>query len=105
MNHRYHLQTLSNREIEAALGRLVKHRSRMTAELVAHIGEFDARRLYAEHACSSTFVYCQTRLHLSESSTSKTIRAARLARQFPMVFDLLRAGDIHLSGLAHVQTP
>jgi len=36
------------------------------ADLVAHVGEIDARRLYARFAVSSMFAYCTELLHLSE---------------------------------------
>ena len=93
------IQKLSDDELEAALAGLVLRQNNVTCELVAHIGELDHRRLYAKYACSSTFVYCQQRLHMSESMTGKHIRVARLARGFPVILDLLRAGDIHVSNL------
>ncbi len=104
MTRRDNLQKLSDDELEAALARLVKQHSGVTALLVAHIGELDHRGLFAKYACSSTFVYCQQRLHMSESMTGKHIRVARLARRFPLILDLLRAGDIHLSNLVLLAT-
>ncbi len=92
------LKNLSDKELVAALGRLVEQRSELTAELVEHIGELDARRLYAKHACSSTFAYCQ-RLGLSESSAYKHITVARAARSYPFILELLRASQTHLSNL------
>jgi hypothetical protein len=104
MTQRYDLQKLSDDELEAALAGLVEQHSSVTAELVAHIGELDHRRLFGKYACSSTFVYCQQRLHMSESMTGKHIRVARLARRFPLTLDLLRVGDIHLSNLVLLAT-
>lgn len=92
------LKSLTDDELIAAINRLVKQRSHLTAELIEHIGEFDARRLYAKHACSSTFAYCQ-RLGLSESSAYKHMTVAKAARSYPFILELLRAGETHLSNL------
>ncbi|MBI2892362.1 MAG: hypothetical protein HYY06_02340, partial [Deltaproteobacteria bacterium] len=40
---------------------------RVEAEMIALIAEFDGRRLYLQHACSSMFAYCLRELNLSES--------------------------------------
>ncbi len=104
MTQRYDLQKLSDDELEEALAALVRKHSNVTADVVAHIRAFDYRRLYAKRACSSTFVYCQQRLHMSESMAGKHIRVARLAREFPVVLELLQAGDTHLSNLVLIAT-
>ena len=96
---RYALTHLANAELLVGLTRLVAHQNQLTAELLAHLAEVDGRRLYLEHACSSMFMYCVELLHLSESATAKRIAAARTARKFPLVFGLLAAGELHLSGL------
>jgi len=104
MTQQYDLQDLSDNELEEALAALVRKHSSVTALVVAHIRAFDYRRLYAKRACSSTFVYCQQRLHMSESMAGKYIRVARLAREFPVILELLQAGDTHLSNLVLIAT-
>jgi hypothetical protein len=45
------------------------------------------------------FGFCVAELGFSEPSTENRLTVARLARRFPRVLSLLRAGRIHLSGL------
>jgi hypothetical protein len=54
-------------------------------------------RLYLGEGCSSLFTYCTHVLHLSEHAAYGRIQAARIARRFPLVLDLLAAGDINLT--------
>lgn len=73
-------------------------RDRMaTAELVAHVEEIDRRELWARHGCSSMFSFCTDRFHISESQAGRLIWAARTARRFPVIFDMLAGGDVHLT--------
>ena len=68
------------------------------AEILADIGEVDARRLYAPAGYSSMFAYCVEELHLSEDSAYKRIQVARAARAFPAIFSAIAEGRLHLSG-------
>ena len=70
-----------------------------TAALLAHIAEVDARRLYLPAAYPSMFAYCLHELRLSEDSAYKRIQAARTAREFPVIFDALAEGRLHLSAV------
>ena len=69
-----------------------------TAELLADIGEVDARRIYAPAGYPSMFTYCVEELHLSEDSAYKRIQVARAARAFPAIFCAIAEGRLHLSG-------
>ncbi|HEY5960294.1 MAG TPA: hypothetical protein VIV60_27260 [Polyangiaceae bacterium] len=69
------------------------------AWLRAASSELERRRLYREHACASLFEFCVTRLGCSEDTAYKRVGAARLLQQFPVVFDFLANGRIHLTGL------
>jgi hypothetical protein len=84
------------RRLSEVLGRL----RRDEADLVALIGEVDARRLYAREATPSMFAYCTERLHLSEPEAILRIRVARASREHPMLLTMLREGRLHLSGIA-----
>ena len=96
---------LSDDALVAELQRLTRNRRELTAELLAHIAEMDARKLYREHACSSMFRYATERLGMSEASAYKHIQVGRAARLFPYIFELLEAGacdyEVHLQRLAH----
>jgi hypothetical protein len=76
------------------------HRERAAiVELVAHLAEFDARKLYRAEGFSSLFVYCTSALRLSEQSAYNRIEAARAARRFPVVLDGLADGSLKLATL------
>jgi 5-methylcytosine-specific restriction endonuclease McrA len=97
------MQTLSSVSDDDLLRRLAAlvHDSRHTeADLVAHVGEVDARRLYAREAVPSMFHYCTERLHLSGAEAYLRIAAARAAREHPVLLDMLADGRLHLTAIA-----
>jgi hypothetical protein len=91
---------LSDDELLRRLSELLSQSRRVEAELVAHIGEVDARRLYAERASSSMFSYCQDVLNLSEHEAYLRITVARASRKHPVLLEMLADGRLHLSGIA-----
>lgn len=90
---------LSDRELVAEVTRLASAESQSTAALISSLAEFDARRLYLGQGCSSMFTYCTQVLHLAEHAAYNRIEAARAARHFPIIVELLTEGRIHLSAL------
>jgi len=94
------LHAIPDDELLRRLGELVSHSRRVEADLVAHIGEVDERRLYAREASPSMFAYCTERLHLSEAEAYRRITVARAARKHAMLLAMLRDGRLHLSGIA-----
>ena len=96
------LQNVADDDLLRRLLHLVSQSRRVEAELVAHIGEVDARRLYARQAFPSMFAYCTEGLHLSEAEAYRRITVARAARRFPVVLEMLRDGRVHLSGMARL---
>jgi len=102
MNTTLQLNSLSNDELLRRLSKILSQSRRLESELIAHIGEVDARRLYAREASASMFSYCTDVLHLSESEAYLRIGAARAAREFPLLVEMLADGSLHLSGIAKV---
>ncbi|HET9318052.1 MAG TPA: HNH endonuclease, partial [Vicinamibacteria bacterium] len=88
---------LSDTELIAELHRFARDERNATAHLVAHLAEFDARRLYLGAGYSSLFTYCREVLHLSEHAAYNRIEAARAARRFPLVLDRLADGLMTLT--------
>jgi 5-methylcytosine-specific restriction endonuclease McrA len=70
-----------------------------TAELLAYLAETDARKLYRPAGYSSTYDFCVRHFHMSEDVAYKRIKAARAARRFPAIFDLVARGRLHLSAV------
>src|SRR2546425_12120937 len=91
------LARVSNDQLLVCVHELVKRGNEVEAELVAHLGGGDARRLYLEEGCSSMFVWCQRGLHFAEGVAYKRIQAARAARQCPEILEALRRGALHLT--------
>jgi hypothetical protein len=87
-------------ELLGHLSELLRSSRRTEADLVAHIGEIDRRRLYARAAAPSMFAYCTQLLHLSEAEAYLRIAAARAAREHPQLLAMLGDGRLHLSGIA-----
>src|SRR6266487_6643166 len=95
----YSLSQLSDPDLIRRLVSLVAHERITTATLLAHLAEVDARRLYLPAAYPSMYAYCIHELHLSEDAACKRIQAARVARQFPMIFEALADGRLHLTAV------
>ncbi|MBI5709661.1 MAG: hypothetical protein HZC42_05045 [Candidatus Eisenbacteria bacterium] len=96
---RYSLSHLPDPVLLRDLATLVTRDRATTAALLAHLAEVDARRLYAPAGHPSMFSYCVHELRLSEEAACKRIRAARTARQFPVLFEALADGRLHLSAV------
>jgi hypothetical protein len=93
------LARLTDSTLLRDLKTLVAQERSATALLIAHLAEVDARRLYAPAGYPSLFNYCVEELHFSEESACRRIRAARVARAYPAVFDLLADGRLHLTAV------
>ena len=94
------LQSIPDDELLRRLADLLRQSRHNEADLVAHIGEVDERRLYAREASPSMFAYCTEVLHLSEAEAYLRIAAARAARVHPVLLTMLRDGRLHLTGIA-----
>jgi hypothetical protein len=88
---------LSDTELIAEVKRLAASEREATAHLIAHIAELDARRLYLAAGFPSLFAYCREVLELSEQSTYNRIEAARAARRFPAILDMLSTAEVTLA--------
>src|SRR6476661_8014027 len=95
----YSLSHLCDAELKSDLTSAIARDRTSTAWVLAHIAEFDARRLYLPAAYPSMYAYCVQELHLSEDAASKRIQAARVARQFPAILEALAEGQLHLSAV------
>jgi hypothetical protein len=93
------LRSLSSKELLRSLSEVLRRSRRVESELVAHIGEVDARRLFVEEASPSMFAYCVSELRLSEGETYVRIAAARASRKYPELLTMLEKGEPHLTGV------
>jgi hypothetical protein len=100
----YSLTHLSDESLRRELSAAVTNENEATAELLAHIAEFDHRKLFLPAAYPSMLAYCRGELRLSENEAKKRIRVARIGRSCPDVFATLADGRVHLSGLVLLAT-
>ena len=96
---RYSLSHLSDPTLLHELRSLVAQDRATTAAMLAHLAEVDARKLYLPAAHPSMYSYCVNELRLSEDAACKRIQAARTARRFPVIFEALADGRLHLSAI------
>jgi hypothetical protein len=94
-SHTHHSDGAPLRDLAA----LVAQDRATTAMLLAHIAEVDARKLYLSAAYPSMFAYCVHELRLSEDAAYERIQAARVARQFPVLFEAVADGRLHLTAV------
>jgi hypothetical protein len=81
---------LSDAALIVEVTRISRAHRALTAELVAHLAEMDARKLYRSEATPSTFAYCVARLGFSEDEACRRIDAARMAGKCPVISRKLR---------------
>jgi hypothetical protein len=96
------LESLSDDEVLGRVVALLQQSRRTEAPLLAHLGEVQARRLYARFACSSMFGYCTDVLHMSEAEAYARIGAARAVREHPVLLEMVADGRLHISGIARL---
>src|SRR6185503_2987491 len=93
------LSNMSDAELVARLVELVREERRLTAAVLLHLAEVEARELHVRKACSSMFVYCTRVLGMSEDEAFKRIRAARALRRYPVVAAAVAEGRLHLTAV------
>jgi hypothetical protein len=90
---------LDDRPLLDTAKRLAREERRATAALLRALMEIDCRRLYLGEGCASMFAYCTQILHLAEGAAYNRIEAARAARAYPLIFELLEECAITLTGV------
>lgn len=90
---------LSDLDLLRRTAELAAKERRATLDLVAHLAEVDARKLYREQGYGSLFSYCTEALKLSEHATFNRIEAARAIRAFPVIAGLIADGALNLSSV------
>lgn len=93
----------SDDELEASLGSLLGASARLEARIVAHLAEIEMRRLHLRAGYSSLYDYCRKRLALSDYEAFARIAAARAARKYPVIFELLEQRKLHLTAICEVR--
>lgn len=87
----------SDQELLARTQVLAGKEREVTAALIAHLSVMDERRLFLGEGCSSLFVYGTRVLRFSESAAYRRVEAARIARAFPLILEMISAGQVNLT--------
>ncbi len=93
------LASLSNQELLSSTRRLVGATNQILAELLAHLAEVEARGAHRVRLCTSLYAYCIYELQFSEDAAYRRVTAARLLPKFPVLYDVIASGELHLTGL------
>jgi hypothetical protein len=83
------LTHLSDEQLLHDLTSLVARERALTAALLAHLAEVDARRLYVPAGYPSMYAYCVGELKFSEDEAYKRIQVARAGRKAPALLAAL----------------
>jgi hypothetical protein len=70
-----------------------------TALLLSRVAEVQKRRLFLREGYPSMHAYCIHGLHWCEGTASRRIYGGRTARRFPILFDAIADGRLHLTGV------
>jgi len=102
------VKRLTDDELVLRVRHCVREDRRVSAQLLAHLGEIEARGLHRDLGYESMFEYAVRVLHMSDSEAGLRLHAARFARKFPASLEMLSRGELHLTAmklLAPVLTP
>ena len=98
------LKLTSDSELLALTKRLASEERRIGIEVLHHLREIDARKLFASLGFSSLFAYCTTELGYSEGGAYRRIAAMRLLRDVPEYEAKLESGEVSVATLSQVQS-
>jgi hypothetical protein len=100
MEHERPLRSVPDDELLRRLAELIRRSRSVEHDLLAHIAEVDARKLYAREACSSMFVYCARVLGLTGAEAYMRITAARASRKHPVLLTMLEDGRLNVTTIS-----
>jgi hypothetical protein len=93
------LARLSDDDLAVRVKSLAAREHATAASVIAHLAEMDTRDIHLRAGYPRLYDYCLKVLHLSEWEAWNRIEAGRVARRFPVLFDMLEEGSIHLTGI------
>jgi hypothetical protein len=94
--------SLSDEALVSKLTALAGEERRAQNALIAHLMEFDARKLFSEEGFPSLYAYCTEGLGYSGGEAAWRMHTARAARRFPEVLRLLEKGETHMGAVVQL---
>jgi hypothetical protein len=98
------LKSVSDSELLLATKRLASEEKRIGIEVLHHLREIDARKLFASLRFSSLYEYCTEELGYSGGGAHRRISAMKILRDVPEYEPKLRAGVVNVATLSKVQS-
>lgn len=96
---RWSLAAVPDARLEQDLTELLNEGTRTEVWVVAHLAEIEVRGLHLRLGYESMFQYCLEYVRLGDFEAFLRLNAARLARAYPIIFDLLERQQLHLTAL------
>src|SRR5262245_44397000 len=90
---------LSNSTLLSELDAIAGSERKMLARMLVLLMEVDRRRLHLDAACPTLFMFCVSRLKMSEGEAYRRTAALRLVKRFPSLLERIERGVIHLTAL------
>jgi hypothetical protein len=90
---------LTDDELRRSAATLRERGRRLTVQMVGHLAEVERRGLVVADAHGSLFEYARRVLGLAEEEAYSRSTAARCAVRFPLVLELMDAGELHLTSV------
>ena len=92
-----YLKSLNREELISQTDLLVKKEREVTAELIRHLCEIEARRLHLELGFGSMFEFLTKYYSYSEGAADRRLSAMRLSKSVPGVMEAIETGTLSLS--------
>jgi hypothetical protein len=96
------LKNLSDNELTGRLRQLVRKEQDLTLSILPHLAEVGRRQLYLAKAYSTLTEYCVHELGYGDSSASRRVKAARVIKDIPEVYDLTKQRKLSFSAVVQV---
>lgn len=91
------ISVLNDRELLSQTKILVQKETQLTLQIIEHLEEIDARRLYSDLKYSSLFEYCVHELGYSRHQTYRRIEAMKFCKKMPAVKEEITKQNVTLT--------
>jgi hypothetical protein len=89
----------SRKFVRSSLHDLLAQQRENTAQTLVYMAEVERRGLHESSGYSSMVEYCVEQLAMDEEDAAERVEVARAARSFPVLFEAIADGRLHLAGV------
>ena len=98
------LTHLTDDELDQQLVGLARKEREILTDILNHLRECEARRLYSKYKFQSLFEYAIKRMGYSEDQAARRISAMRLLKELPAIEEKIETGSLTLTHLVKAQS-